>query len=111
MASHEVAQTRISSEYQIRFSPPDTKSHTEWSLIGGEGAVSPFHIDAEGTSTGVLILHGGKYWAFPTSFGDDDHISSVDTLGPNWDPYFFNQGDNVDRCRFEAVHLQKGDML
>jgi hypothetical protein len=111
MASHEVAQTRVPSEYSTVFNVPDTKPHTEWSLIGGQGAISPFHIDSEGLATVVVVLEGSKHWAFATRIGDNENICSADSLGPHWDPYFVNMGDNVDRFQFEAVHLQKGDML
>jgi hypothetical protein len=43
--------------------------------------------------------------------GERDTICSVDSLGPGWNPYFVNDGDNVKHFRFEGVHLQKGDML
>jgi hypothetical protein len=83
----------------------------EWSLIGGEGAVSPFHMDSEGAAPAVVVVEGGKYWIFQTRIGDDENICSSDSLGPDWDPYFFNVGDNINRFRFEAVHLKKGDMM
>jgi len=111
MASHEVAQSRIPSCYLTMFDVPETKPHLEWSLIGGKGAVSPFHIDSEGLGTVVVVLEGSKYWVVATKFGEQEKICSVDSLGPNWDPYFINEGDNVDHFRFEGVHLQKGDML
>jgi hypothetical protein len=95
----------------MRFATPPTRPHTEWSLIGGEGAVSPFHIDSEGMAPAVLVLEGGKYWIFRTGVGDDDNICSVDSLGPNWDPYCLNVGDNANCFCFEAVHLKKGDMM
>lgn len=69
------------------------------------------HIDTEGFGTLVVVLEGRKYWIIGTRIGDDEDICCVDSLGPNWDPYVVNQGDNVSRYRFEAVHLQKGDML
>ena len=111
MASHEVAQTRVPSDYGTMFNVPDTKPHTEWSLIGGKGAISPFHVDSEGFATVVAVLEGSKYWIVATRIGEDDNICSVDSLGPTWDPYLLNDGDNVNRFRFEAVHLSKGDML
>jgi hypothetical protein len=111
MASHEVAQTRVPSPYASMFQVPDTKPHTEWSLIGGKGAISPFHVDSEGFATVVVVLEGSKYWIVATRIGEDDNICSVDSLGPTWDPYLLNEGDNVNRFRFEAVHLRKGDML
>jgi hypothetical protein len=111
MASHEVAQSRVPSDYRTVFNVPDTKRHTEWSLIGGDGAISPFHVDSEGFGTVVVVLEGSKYWVLATQIGEDRNICSVDSLGPDWDPYHFNVRDNVNRFRFEAVHLTKGDML
>lgn len=111
LASHEVAQSRVSYRYETTFHVPDVKTHTEWAIIGGRGTVSPFHMDSEGFATVVTVLEGSKYWIVATQFGEDDTICSVDSLGPHWSPYFINDGDNVDRFRFEAVHLQKGDML
>lgn len=83
----------------------------EWSLIGSRGTVSPFHVDSEGLGTVVIVLEGSKYWILATRFGKDDIICSVDSLGPTWNPYFVNDGDNVNRFSFEGVHLQKSDML
>jgi hypothetical protein len=111
LASHEVAQSRVPPEYEKRFNVPDIKSKVEWSLIGGRGAISTFHVDSEGFGTVLVVLEGSKYWIVATRLGEDDGICSVDSLGPTWDPYFVNNGDNVNRFRFEAVHLQKGDML
>lgn len=111
MASHEVAQSRVPSDYGMVFNIPDTKPHTEWSLVGGKGAISPFHVDSEGLATVVVVLDGSKYWIVATKFGEHEIISSVDSLGSNWDPYFVNVGDNVNNFHFEAVHLMKGDML
>lgn len=111
MASHEVAQSRLPSDYETLFKVPDIKSDMEWSLIGGRGAVSPFHIDSDGFGTCVVVLEGAKYWIVATRLGEHENICSVDSLGPAWNPYFINDGDNVNLFRFEAVHLQKGDML
>lgn len=111
MASHEVAQSRVPSDYRTVFKTPDTKRHTEWSLIGGKGAISPFHIDSEGLGTVLVVLEGSKYWIVATRIGDDENICSVDSLGPEWDPYLVNVGENANRFHFEAVHLKKGDML
>ena len=83
----------------------------EWSLIGSIGAISQFHVDAEGFGTMVVVLEGSKYWMVATRFGEDDQIVSSDSLGPSWNPYFVNEGDNANRFHFEGVHLQKGDML
>lgn len=90
---------------------PDIKSKVEWSLIGGKGAISPFHVDSEGLGTVVVVLEGRKYWIVATKIGEHENICAVDSLGPTWNPYFFNDGDNINRFRFEGVHLQKGDML
>ena len=70
--------------------------HMEWSLIGGKGAISPFHVDSDGFGTVVVVLEGSKYWIVVTRFVDEENISSVDSLGPTWDPYFFNEGDNAN---------------
>lgn len=111
MASHEVAQSRVPWNYATSFAVPDIKSEMEWSLVGGRGAVSPFHIDSDGFGTVVTVLEGSKYWVIATRFGEEDGVCSVDSLGPRWNPYFINEGDNGNRFRFEGVHLQKGDML
>lgn len=83
----------------------------EWSIIGGKGAISPFHIATEGLGTLVVVLEGSMYWVIATRVRESDSICSVESLGPAWSPYFVNEGDNANRFRFEAVHLQKGDML
>ena len=111
IASHELAQSRVPASYATLFDIPHTREHTEWSLIGGKDAISSMHIDAEGFGTLVLVLEGSKYWIVATQIGDDEDICSVDSLGPNWDPYIINQENDLSRYRFEAVHLQKGDML
>ena len=111
MASHEVTQTHIPSHYGTTFTVPNTKPHTEWSLIGGKGAISPFHINTEGLATVVVLLKGFKYWILATPIREDDNLCSAGSLGPNWDPYILNVGDNANLFHFEAVHLQKGDML
>ena len=111
LASHEVAQSRVPSSYEHRFQVPDIKSDMEWSLVGSKGTISQFHVDAEGMGTAIVVLEGSKYWILATKFGEDKNISSVDSLGPSWHAYSINEGENVDRFRFEAVHLQKGDML
>ena len=111
VASHEVAQSRLPSAYETTFKVSDVKSLMEWCLIGGRGAISPFHIDSDGLATVVVVLEGSKYWILATRLGDEDTISSVDSLGPEWNPYFVNEGENANGFRFEAVHLQKGDML
>ena len=102
---------RVPSTYRSLFATPDTKSHTEWSLIGGKNAISSFHMDTEGMATVIVVLEGRKYWIVATRIGEDDNICAADSLGPNWDSYIVNEGDNVDRFKFEAVHLNKGDML
>jgi hypothetical protein len=111
LASHEVAQSRVPSEYETVFNVPDIKSLMEWSLIGGRGSFSPLHMDSDGLGTAIVVLEGSKYWIVATRFGEHDTICTVDSLGPKWHPYFVNEGDNAKRFRFEGVHLQKGDML
>lgn len=111
LASHEVARSRLPLTYKTMFEVPDVRSHMEWSLIGGEGSISPFHIDSEGFGTAVMVLEGSKYWIVATRLGESDMLSSVDSLGPDWSPYFVNDGDNASLFRFEGLHLQKGDML
>jgi hypothetical protein len=111
VASHEVAQSRIPPDYETTFEVPDLRRHLEWSLIGAKGAISPFHVDSVGLGTAVVVLEGSKYWILITRMGERDIICSVDSLGPGWNPYFFNDGDNVKHFRFEGVHLRKGDML
>jgi hypothetical protein len=111
MASHEIAQSRVPSNYETRFQVPDLKSRLEWSLIGKKGTISPFHVDPDGLGTVVLVLEGSKYWIMATRFGEQENLTSVDALGPSWNPYFINDGDKAKLFRFEAVHLQKGDML
>ena len=111
LASHEVAQSRIPPEYEAVFHVPNLKSHMEWSLIGSKGTVSPLHMDSVGLGTVVVVLDGSKYWIVVTRMGEHDVICSVDSLGPGWNPYVVNEGDNVKQFRFEGVHLQKGDML
>lgn len=80
----------------------------EWSLIGGRGAISPFHVDSDGLGTVVVIVEGSKYWILATRLGDNDTISSMDSLGSGWNPYVFNNGEKANRFRFEAVHLPEG---
>jgi hypothetical protein len=111
MASHEVAQMRLPSQYAAVFNVPGTKAHMEWSLIGARGVISPFHMDSEGLVTVAIILRGSKYWILVTQIGDDEDICSADSLKPDWDPFFLNVSNNVDRFHFEAVHLQTGNML
>lgn len=111
LASHEVAQSRLPREYEETFQVPDVRSSMEWSLIGGKGAISPFHLDSEGLGTVVMVLEGRKYWIVATRLGGSDTICSFDSLGPNWSPYFLTEGNYTQNFRFEAVHLKKGDML
>ncbi len=111
LASNEVAQSRVPPQYETAFQVSDVKSKMEWCLIGGRGAISPFHMDSDGHGTVVVVLKGGKYWILPTRLADTDTLSSFESLGPGWNPYYVNEGENVNRFRFEAVHLQKGDML
>ena len=111
LASHEVAQSRLPLKYETEFDVPELKSQLEWTIIGGKGAISPFHMDSDGLGTVVVVQEGSKYWIVATKIDDDDNICRTDSLGPDWNPYHLNEGDNVNRFRFEAVHLQKGDML
>jgi hypothetical protein len=68
-------------------------------------------MDSEGLGTVVVVLDGSKYWIVGTPLGKHHIICSVDSLGPSWNPYLINDGDNDKRFRFEGIHLQKGDML
>jgi hypothetical protein len=68
-------------------------------------------MDPDGLGTVVLVLEGSKYWVMATRLGEQENLTSVDTLSPSWNPYFINDGDNAKHFHFEAVHLQKGDML
>jgi hypothetical protein len=111
IASHELAQSHILASYVTLFDIPGTRELMEWSLIGGKDAISSMHVDAEGLATLVLVLKGNKYWIVATQIGDDEDICSIDSLGPNWDPYHINEGSIDGRYQFEAVHLQKGDMM
>lgn len=111
LASHEVAQSRVSDHYETAFDVPKIRGQLEWSLIGSRGTISPLHVDSEGFGAVIVVLEGSKYWIMATRYGEEEMISSVDSLGPNWNPYFVNDGDNASRFRFEGVHLQKGDML
>jgi hypothetical protein len=111
IASHEVAQSRVPPSYATIFDVPETRKYTEWSLIGGKDAISSIHMDCEGLGTVVIVLEGRKYWVVATEIGGDEDVSSVDALGPQWDPYVFNNGKDLSGYRFEAVHLTKGDML
>jgi len=111
LASHEVAQSRVPSAYEATFAVPNLRSTMEWSLVAGKGAISPFHVDSDGLCTVVVVLEGSKYWIVATRLGDQDNLSNVDSLGPDWEPYCVNDGDKIERFSFEAVHLQKGDML
>jgi hypothetical protein len=111
VASHEVAQSRLPFSYEPAFEVPKIRSLMEWSLIGSKGAISPLHADSVGLGTVVVVLEGSKYWIVVTRMGEHDIICSVDSLGPDWNPYLVNDGDNGKRFRFEGIHLQKGDML
>jgi hypothetical protein len=111
LASHEVAQSRLPDDYDVVFDVPNVDERMEWSLIGTRGAISSIHADSDGLGTAVVVLDGSKYWIVMTQFGEEHFISSIDSLGPSWNPYLVNEGDEVNRFRFEGVHLQKGDML
>lgn len=111
IASHEVAQSRLPYSYRKIFDVVDTKEHTEWSLIGGKGSISPFHVDSDGLGTVITVHMGSKYWVFATQIGGHESLCSVDSVGGTWDPYIINEGDNVQRFRLEGVHLREGDMV
>jgi hypothetical protein len=70
------------------FKVPDIRVHMEWSLIGTRGTVSPLHVESDGLGTVVVILDGSKYWIVATRFGESHIICSIDSLGPNWNPFF-----------------------
>ena len=106
LALHEVAQSRLPLDYKTLFEVPNLKSHLEWSLIGGKGAVSPFHVDSIGFGTAVVILEGSKYWIVMTQMGERPSICSVDSLGPGWNSYFLNKGDKAKNFHFKGLHLQ-----
>jgi hypothetical protein len=93
------------------FDIPETRELTEWLLIGGQDAISSMHVDAECFATLVLVLEESKYWIVVTQIGDNEDICSIDSHGPNWDPYYINEGSNDGCYQFEVVHLQKGDMM
>jgi hypothetical protein len=111
LASHKVAQSRVPSRYQKIFNLADTKEHTEWSLIGGKGAISPFHVDAEGLGTVINIHFGSKYCVFATRIGECESLCLVNSLGASWDPYAVNDEDIAKHFHFEGVHLRQGDMV
>ena len=111
VASHEVAQSRLPSNYEKVFEVPDLRSHLEWSLVATRGTISPLHVDSEGLGTVVVVLEGSKYWIIGTLLGESHIICSINSLGATWNSYSINDKDNAKRFRFEAVHLQKGDML
>lgn len=111
IASHEVAQSRVPSRYRKIFDVADTKEHTQWSLVGGKGSISPFHVDAEGLGATINVHSGSKYWVFPTRIRGREGLYSVDSLGAKWDPYTINDEEIAKHFRFEGVHLQQGDML
>jgi hypothetical protein len=111
LASHEVARSRVPLNYEEKFQVSDVKSQLEWSLIGGRGAISSFHVDSDGLGTAVMVLEGSKYWILATGLGEIDGICSANSFGGGWNPYVLNEGDNADQFSFEGVHLQKGDML
>jgi hypothetical protein len=111
LASHEVAQSRVPWNYDDLFDVQNLKVDMEWSLIGTRGTISSLHADSDGLGTAVVVLNGSKYWIVVTGFGEEDFICSADSLGPNWNPYLVNDGDDANRFRFEGIHLQQGDML
>jgi len=109
LASHEVAQSRLPSQYESKFHVPPLKGKLEWTIIGGKGAISPFHVDSDGLGTAVVVLEGTKYWIIATP--PEDIRYKVNTLPADWHPYYLNDGQKLEDFRFEAVHLRKGDML
>jgi hypothetical protein len=109
LASHEVAQSRLPSQYESKFHVPPLKDKLDWTIIGGKGAISPFHVDSDGLGTAVVVLEGTKYWIIATPAEENRY--KVDTLPSDWHPYYVNNGQKMDGFRLEAVHLQKGDML
>ena len=111
IASHELAQTHVLTCYSTAFDVPDTRHHTEWSLIGGKDVISSMHIDSEGFGTLVIVLEGSKYWIIATQIGEDEDLCTINSLGPNWNLYVINEGNNISQYQFEAVTLQKGDTL
>ena len=111
LASHEIAQTRLPHIYDELFNTPDLHPHLQWCLVGGKGSVSPFHVDGEGLGTALVVLEGQKYWIMATRIREDERVTSIDSLRPAWNPYYLNEGDNANCFCFEAIHLQKGDML
>ena len=111
VASHEVAQLWVPTQYEMVFNVPDIKPQMDWSLIGSRGAIIPLHMDSDGLGTLIVVLNGSKYWILMMRFGEHEIVCSVDSLGPKWDPYFVNNGNNADQYCFEGVHLQKGDIL
>ena len=66
VASHEVAQSRVPTQYETVFNIPDIKPQMEWSLIGSRGAISPLHTDSDGLGTLIIVLNGSKYWILMT---------------------------------------------
>ena len=66
VASHEVAQLRISTQYETVFNVPDIKPQMAWSLIRSRGAISPLHMDSDGLGTLIIVLNGSKYWILMT---------------------------------------------
>ena len=62
VASHEVAQSRVPTQYETVFNVPDIKPQMELSLIRSRGAISPLHMDSNGLGTLIVVLNGSKYW-------------------------------------------------
>ena len=94
IASHELVQSCVPASYATLFNVPQTRELTEWSLTGGKDAISSMHVDTEGFAMLVLVLEGSKYWVVVTQIGDDEDICSLDSLGPNWNPYLINEESN-----------------
>ena len=66
-------------------------------------------MDSDGLGTAVVVLEGTKYWIIATP--TEEIRYKANTLPSDWHPYYINDGQKMDGFRFEAVHLQKGDML
>ena len=62
VASHEVAQLQLPTQYEMVFDVPDIKHQMEWSLIKSRGTINPLHTDSDGLGTVITVLNGSKYW-------------------------------------------------
>ena len=75
-------------------------SDMSWGLAATSGAISYFHIDADGFMTWVVVKAGSKYWIMARP--KDDTLSAYDLHPRELDP---------DKWALEAVLLQAGDLL